>query len=308
MQNGKPKKVFDVFDSLLGRASKLEGGSQSSRKKLNEKFSLLQTKIKELVSTGEIRLDSVPQEKQIPKKILVIGGGDLLLELSLISLLKIRDYQITNIDPVQRGQMCPKISQITGYAPDALKYLEVSSFDLAICIGASRYFEDLSATFIQIAKLVKDGHPLIFDFAITRDLRRATSTALRNYLLSAQDQRDLDNRIDELITFSLSLNNGLKSLPMTEGFQESWFSDQRNFKNAQELLYECILPFWFKEGTSREMIEALTLWQILCRGEVSVNFDFDELLKISQATQVSRFKTNFNTLVIVAKKMNKLPV
>lgn len=68
MQNGKPKKVFDVFDSLLGRASKLEGGSQSSRKKLNEKFSLLQTKIKELVSTGEIRLDSVPQEKQIQKK------------------------------------------------------------------------------------------------------------------------------------------------------------------------------------------------------------------------------------------------
>lgn len=136
-----------------------------------------------------------------------------------------------------------------------------------VCLATSRYFPDAFETYLQLVTRVRTGGLVIIDFLHLPLIPRASINALRDWLLATwrvegesaligiRDLAKLSRVFGSLLADSVvSLDSEVPELGIARGAIR-----------AQQMIYQSVFPFWFREGASDSDLISEMVWNLLLR-------------------------------------------
>ena len=174
-------------------------------------------------------------------------------------------------------------------------------FDVIICLGATRYFTDIQLTLELICKKAKTKSIVIFDIMQLPPMKLEVTNVLRNYLFNSVDYFEAISKLKQLSKFFCDLSRALNSQHALNDVAIPELGIEMGTP-FQQIIYDAICPIYFSENEKSEVIEVMTLWQILCEGTLPLDFDIAKLARNCHLNLASEIKLNTNTKAFIAIK------
>ena len=234
---------------------------------------------------------------------LIIGGGSCQHELPLIQAIT-KNAEITSLDSVRPAKFPTlNLKWIEGSAPESLMLLPEEIFDVIICLGTTRYFTDIKFTLETICKKAKTESIVIFDIMQLPPMKTDINSVLRDYLFNSVDYFEAMSKLKQLSNFFCNLSKSLNSQHALNevAIPELGIESGVPF---QQVIFDALCPIYFKEHEEPEEIEVMTLWQILCKGTLPLDFDISNLAQACNFNVVSEIRLNTNTTAFISVKSN----
>jgi ubiquinone/menaquinone biosynthesis C-methylase UbiE len=236
-------------------------------------------------------------------KCLIIGGGSCQNEIPLVWAIT-NNAEIISLDLVEPSKF-PKLdlSWVEGTAPEDLLLLPGEVFDVIICLGTTRYFSEVVSTLTSICKKAKPGSIIIFDIMQLSPMKTEVNRVLRDYLFNSRDYFEAMAKLKKLTKFFCGLSRSINSQhAMNEiSIPELGIESEVPF---QRVIFDAICPTYFKEYEKLEQIEVMTLWHILCKGSLPLDFEISKLELDCNFNVASEIRLNPNTTAFIAVKSN----
>lgn len=174
-------------------------------------------------------------------------------------------------------------------------------FDVIICLGTTRYFTATQLTLESICKKAKPESIIIFDIMQLSPIKTEVNNVLRDYLLNSVDYLEAMSKLKQLSKFFCKLSRSLNSQHALNDVAIPELGIELGAP-FQQVIYDAICPIYFNENDESDEIEVMTLWQILCKGTLPLDFDILNLAKYCNFNVVSDIRLNANTTAFISVK------
>lgn len=251
-----------------------------------------------------LKVLNIPK-KHDQAKCLIIGGGTCQDEIKLLQEITV-DAEIFALDSVEPTKS-PNLNLrwIEGYAPESLAQFKNQFFDVIICLGASNYFTDTQFVIESICKKAKYGSIFIFDIMQIAPIKAEVKKVLRAYLFDSVDLNEAFSKLKQLSEFFCALSKALSS----QNTLNDVAVPELGIKSAtpfQQVVFDAIIPIYFRENFDIADLEVLTLWHVMSEGALPLDVDITRLLSDCDLNLLSELVLNENRKVLITTRDRSL--
>jgi hypothetical protein len=244
--------------------------------------------------------------------ILIIGGGAGVREGMLLKRLQLHPKgsgTITCVDPHYPERIkgffpSRDLLHIPAPIEQAIGLITEKAYDCIVCLGASRYLENPDHLLGAIFSGIPAGAIAIVDYLRIGSLKYAVNMEIRAQLQAAYNKSPsaMWELIDDLVGISIAIGKGLQGADSVE-VRSNLFTKSGKM-HVHQVLYDDLLPFWYRKGASRDLCKTLLIWNVLCTSPPGISASTVALSHSSMSMRPIEVLSpeESNTITILSKK------